>query len=213
MREIGRIGRIGLILVASLVGASTADAQCMGDCSADGRVAIDEIVLGVGLALGSGSTGTCPAFDPDGDATVTIADLVLAVRHAVNGCPPAATPSPTPATPCASRSGGALITFAICEGETLSVWSTADAFITEAVVQLAGGDRRIPSFGTLVDGSDCDPQWTWHPEAADMTFADFTIELCDGCPMHLEADKPYWLGTVRQYCPWSAQVTAVDDRR
>jgi hypothetical protein len=141
-----------------------------------------------------------------------LADLVSAVRHAVEGCGAVATPTPA-APPCAARTGGALISFALCEGETLTVWSTADAFITEALALLASGDRRIPVFGTLRDDTDCDPQWTWHPAPADMAFAEFTIELCDGCPSHIEADTPYWFDTVRQYCPWSARVTAVDDRR
>jgi hypothetical protein len=46
-----------------------------------------------------------------------------------------------------------------------------------------------------------------------MSFAELAIELCDGCPAHIEADKPYWLETVREYCPWSARVVAIDDRR
>ena len=51
------------------------------------------------------------------------------------------------------------------------------------------------------------------PYVPDMTFADLAIELCDGCPSHIEDDKTYWIETVGQYCPWSARVTAVDDRR
>jgi hypothetical protein len=196
---------IELFLAGSLCVASAAGAQCLGDCAADGRVTIDELVVGVRLALGSGAASSCSAFDPDGDGQVVIADLVSAVGHAMRGCP-------APSS-CASRSGGALITFALCERQTLSVWSTDDAFIDEAVDLLARGEQRIPNFGTLVEGSDCDPQWTWHPAADDMSFADFTIELCDGCPADIEADQPYWFDTVGQYCPWSARVTAVDDRR
>jgi hypothetical protein len=124
-----------------------------------------------------------------------------------------ALPSPT-ATPalCAERSGGALITFAICE-RALTLWSTAGPFIDEAVALLASGEQRIPAFDELVDGADCDRQWTWHANPAAMSFVDFAIELCDGCPFHIEDDKSYWLDTVGQYCPWTARVTSVDDRR
>ena len=124
----------------------------------------------------------------------------------------APTPTPTPAALCAARTGGALIRFAVCD-ETLSLWSTADPFIDEAIALLASGEQRIPVFSDLVDGMDCDRKWTWHADPAAMSFADFAIELCDGCPFHIEDDKPYWLDTVGQYCPWAARVIAVDDRR
>jgi hypothetical protein len=117
-----------------------------------------------------------------------------------------------PLASCSERSDGALIDFQIV-GETLRVWIEDDAFIDEAQRLLDQGEQRIPVFGTLVDGLDCDAQWTWHPQAADVGFADVTIELCDGLPSHVENDKAYWIETVMSYCPWSAEVTAVDDRR
>ncbi len=117
-----------------------------------------------------------------------------------------------PACLCASRAGGALIGFRIV-GESLTVWITDDAFIDEAKRHLATGSARIPIFGGLFDGRDCDPQWTWHVDPANVMFADAAIEVCDGLPSHIEANKTYWLQTVRSYCPWSARVFAVDDRR
>jgi glucose/arabinose dehydrogenase len=113
---------------------------------------------------------------------------------------------------CAERTGGALITFGIVD-ESLTVWITDSTFIDRALEQLAGGTRRIPIFGTLLDGRACDPQWTWQVDPANVLFADAAIELCDGLPSHIEADKAYWLGTVKSYCPWSAVVRSVDDRR
>jgi glucose/arabinose dehydrogenase len=120
--------------------------------------------------------------------------------------------APPPSCRCADRAGGALITFSIQE-ETLAVWITNGAFIDRAKEILAGGRRQIPIFGTLLDRSACDPQWTWHPDPENVSFADAAIELCDGLPSHVEADKEYWLGTVGSFCPWSAVVGAVDDRR
>jgi hypothetical protein len=113
---------------------------------------------------------------------------------------------------CEARSGGALITFDVA-GETLSVWITDAAFIGEAHRLLDAGERRIPSFATLHDGTDCDPQWGWHVDPEDVEWADFTIELCDGRPSDIEADEAYWLGTVGQYCPWGAEILSIDDRR
>ena len=61
--------------------------DCAGDCDADGMIAIDELVLGVGQALGQQSLGECAAHDTDGDGAVTISELIQAVRAALNGCP------------------------------------------------------------------------------------------------------------------------------
>ena len=60
---------------------------CVGDCSNDGTVSIDELVTGVNIALGNAPVASCPAFDGQGDDTVTITDLVTAVNNALNGCP------------------------------------------------------------------------------------------------------------------------------
>ena len=117
-----------------------------------------------------------------------------------------------PSCPCAARAGGALIRFDI-GNESLTTWVTDGAFIDQARQLLATGAREVPIFNTLVDGPDCDPQWSWHVDPADVLFSPAAIELCDGLPSHIEANKPYWLGTVGSFCPWSAVVTAVDDHR
>jgi glucose/arabinose dehydrogenase len=113
---------------------------------------------------------------------------------------------------CSALTDGALITFSVVS-ESLTVWITNDAFIDQAKQLLATGSQMIPIFNTLLDGRACDAQWTWQVDQQDVTFADAAIELCDGLPSHLEADKTYWIGTVGAYCPWGAVVTAVDDRR
>jgi glucose/arabinose dehydrogenase len=117
-----------------------------------------------------------------------------------------------PDCPCSGLTGGALINFGIVN-ESLTVWVTNGPFIDRAKELLATGARQIPIFGTLLDGRACDPQWTWHADPQNVSFADAAIELCDGLPSHIEANKTYWLETVGSYCPWSAVVTAVDNRR
>lgn len=71
-------------------GACVEAAECVGDCSADAIVTVDEIVRGVGLALGEGRPDDCGAFDRDGDARVTVDEIVAAVRAALEGCDPPA---------------------------------------------------------------------------------------------------------------------------
>jgi ELWxxDGT repeat protein len=58
---------------------------CPGDCNADGRTTIDELVNGVTIALG-GASGTCGRIDADNSGGIDIADLVAAVAAALYGC-------------------------------------------------------------------------------------------------------------------------------
>lgn len=64
-------------------GTGDACDEPIGDCAADGSVTIDDIVLGVGIALGDAPVTACPAFDPDGDGTVDVTALVAAVNAAL----------------------------------------------------------------------------------------------------------------------------------
>lgn len=61
-------------------------AGCAGDCNGDGGVAINELISGVNIALGSAAVETCAAVDADGDGSVAINELVGAVTRALNGC-------------------------------------------------------------------------------------------------------------------------------
>ena len=65
-------------------------APCTGDCDGDGMVAINELVIGVNIALGNLPIAECPRFDANGDTAVTIPELIQAVANTLNGCPPAA---------------------------------------------------------------------------------------------------------------------------
>jgi len=59
--------------------------RCAGDCSGDGAVAINELVLGVSAAV-NGDVAACPAFDLNGDGVVTIDELIAGVNAALVGC-------------------------------------------------------------------------------------------------------------------------------
>jgi hypothetical protein len=60
---------------------------CVGDCNSDGMVAINELITGVNIALGSQPVSVCPSFDVSGDGTVAINEIISAVNNALNGCP------------------------------------------------------------------------------------------------------------------------------
>ncbi|MGD9764923.1 MAG: DNRLRE domain-containing protein [Candidatus Binatia bacterium] len=62
---------------------------CIGDCDGTGVVQVNELILGVNIALGLAPLSACPAFDPDGSGMVTVADLITAVNNALTGCPAA----------------------------------------------------------------------------------------------------------------------------
>jgi len=61
--------------------------SCVGDCNGDGQVAINELIQGVNISLGSLDVSVCPAMDENGDGQVSINELIRAVNNALGGCP------------------------------------------------------------------------------------------------------------------------------
>jgi hypothetical protein len=88
--------RFALVLtLASAAYAGVARGACTGDCNDNGAVSINELVLGVNIALGSSALSACPAFDADGLGTVSVSELVAAVNNALRACPATRTPAST----------------------------------------------------------------------------------------------------------------------
>jgi len=54
---------------------------CRGDCNGDGAVTIDELVLGIAIAMGEESTTNCPAF-----SVTSVSSIVTAVTNSLDGC-------------------------------------------------------------------------------------------------------------------------------
>jgi len=75
-----------------LLAAAPARAQCVGDCDGNGMVEINNLILGVSVALDAQPVTACEAF-ADADNRVTISQLIRGVNNALNGCP--ATPTAT----------------------------------------------------------------------------------------------------------------------
>jgi hypothetical protein len=83
-----------LFAAAGLVSPPAATAsRCPGDCGDNGAVEVQEIAVGVDIALDALAVAGCPSFDGDGDGRVTVDELVAAAGVALRGCP---RPSPFP---------------------------------------------------------------------------------------------------------------------
>src|SRR5512135_981901 len=77
--------------------AAAATAQGIpGDCDGDGMVTVDEMIIGVNIALDSLPLSSCPSFDGNGDRQVTIDELIAAVNVALVGSTPTPTATETP---------------------------------------------------------------------------------------------------------------------
>jgi hypothetical protein len=63
---------------------------CPGDCCADGHVSVDDLVTGVGIALGTHLLGDCSSLDTNRDGRVSVSELITAVRSGLGECEGAA---------------------------------------------------------------------------------------------------------------------------
>lgn len=59
---------------------------CPGDCDGDLAVTVAELVRVVAIGLGMAPIDACPSGDADGDGHASIAEVIGAVRHALDGC-------------------------------------------------------------------------------------------------------------------------------
>src|SRR5262249_25314689 len=72
--------------IASTPTATAPPAPCVGDCSGEHRVTVDDLIKGVNIALGNVAIDVCAAFDLNGDGRVEVNELISAVASALNGC-------------------------------------------------------------------------------------------------------------------------------
>lgn len=90
-RGLGAVAALSAVL--SALPANAAPPPCAGDCNGDGAVAVNELVLGVNIALGTTALATCPPFDRDDNDTVSVNELIGAVQNALAGCSTNETPN------------------------------------------------------------------------------------------------------------------------
>ena len=74
----GGARRSGCALGALLASPPAQAQSCVGDCNDDGMVAINELIIGVNIALDSQPVSACPSFDVNDDGMVTINELIKA---------------------------------------------------------------------------------------------------------------------------------------
>ena len=98
-----------------------------------------------------------------------------------------------------------MVTFAVHD-ETFRVSLTNADQLAAARAAQAGGPARIP-IGRIASGAQVNVGWTWHLE--DLTFAEATIELCDGRPSDVEREGNRFGGGA--FCPWTATVIRIDE--
>src|SRR5215470_16498466 len=83
---------LGLLLVAApaisviVLPTSSRAQSCVGDCSADSQVTVDEILTMVNIALGNAAVADCMAGDNNQDGQITVDEIVTALDNALNGC-------------------------------------------------------------------------------------------------------------------------------
>ena len=103
---------------------------------------------------------------------------------------------------------GVVVTFRVADGEEYKIRLTDPADIEIARKLLAGEEApRIPN-GVVVRGDpDVNVGYIWHIDPESVEFADITVEVCDGLPSDVEKG----IITSDRYCPWSAEVIAIDE--
>ena len=66
--------------------SNTTPQACIGDCSGDRAVTVNELLLLVNIALSNDSVTSCPVGDANQDGEITINEILTAVGNALNGC-------------------------------------------------------------------------------------------------------------------------------
>jgi hypothetical protein len=162
-RRAGNLAVVGgICLLLSGTAAHAQDDDCTGDCNDDNMVAINELIIGVNIALDLRPVADCPSFACTGGTTVPINCLIQAVNNALEGCVPI-TPCPLAAGEYSIVSGAggtlrvaSLSTFPFPPGGTVVMelaQGNADC-VHEVVVKFPGGFSSptfcIPTLGFSV---------------------------------------------------------------
>jgi hypothetical protein len=103
-----------------------------------------------------------------------------------------------------SASPSAVATISV-GNETFRVALTSAEQVAAARAARDGGRARIP-IGRIVAGTQVNAGWSWHLES--LTFAEVTVELCDGRPSDVESAGVQFGGG--RFCPWTATVVRID---
>ena len=103
---------------------------------------------------------------------------------------------------------GVIVTFRVADSEQYKIRLTDPTDIEVARKLLDGNEAPRSPNGVVIRGnSDVNVGYSWHIDPDTVEFADVTTEVCDGLPSDVEKG----LITSDRYCPWSAEVIAIDE--
>lgn len=121
----------------------------------------------------------------------------------------------SPTAPDEALRGGVVATFGV-SGEQFRVWITNPETIDQVMALRRGASQVSIPNGVLRTGpgqGNHNRPYTWHLDPEEIAMAEVTIELCDGRPSFIEANRDRFIQEVGRYCPWSAQLLQVRDFR
>jgi hypothetical protein len=145
--------------------------------------------------------GEAPGSEPgEAGARRLLVGLVLSVALAVVACDGSSPSEPAP------REAVFLVLSSAASGETFHVLIRDPRVIGEAEFLVGRGNRKVVSGDLRRGDGGFNQPWSWHLVPESVSFADATIELCDGRPSFIESDLDYWIDTVGSFCPWGTEV-------
>lgn len=116
-------------------------------------------------------------------------------------------PAPAPSAVPSALAGSVIVTFRVGGTEEFRVLLVDPADIAIASGLLSGKPGPAIPNGRIVRGENTvNPGHRWTLDPGDFEFADFTTEVCDGLPSHV--DDPSF--TSDRYCPWAAVVIGIE---
>ena len=110
---------------------------------------------------------------------------------------------------CGSSSEeGVVVTFLVAGSEQYKIQITDPANIEVARNLLdRNEDPKIPNGLVIRDDPGVNEGYSWHIDPESFEFADMTTEVCDGLPSDVENG----IITSEYYCPWAAEVVAIEE--
>jgi len=174
MRD-GRHWLCGALLAIGALCVGSEAMACVGDCDGNAAVSVSELITGVRIILGGAPLSECPIFDATPDGELRIAELVMAVGNALNGCP--STPSPEPSeTPTVAPTRADTPTGTVPPVATDTRGQSETPTATPTLPPVAGAWREEP---LAVSGSTCPASVTsgFADDLASRPACEQTVEL------------------------------------
>ena len=107
-----------------------------------------------------------------------------------------------------SKPEGIIVTFLVAGQEEYKIQLTDPADIEMAQKLLVGEEApKIPNGMVVFGDPGVNEGYSWHIDPETVEFADMTTEVCDGLPSDVEQG----IITSDYYCPWAAEVIAIDE--